>query len=93
MPVKQFPDLQEATVVTASTMPEVSEAEFAGSVLASEGPVLVEFSATWCGTCRRMASLLDRLAADRSGEVRFVKVNADESPDLVAEYGVTSTRR
>lgn len=77
--------------MTTPTMPEVTEADFASGVLAAEGRVLVEFYATWCGNCRRMAPVLDRLAEELAAEAGFVKVNAEEAPGLVAEYGVTST--
>ena len=77
--------------MTALSITEVSEADFAQEVVAAEGLVLVEFYATWCGSCRRMAPVLDRLAVDLASEARFVKVNADEAPTLVVQYGVTST--
>ncbi|WP_308283486.1 thioredoxin family protein [Pseudonocardia nigra] len=54
-------------------------------------PVVVEFFATWCGNCRRVAPVLDRLAAEFAASVRFVQVNADESPGLVELFGVSST--
>lgn len=70
---------------------EVDEAGFDGQVLAVDGPVLVEFFATWCGACRRLAPVLDRLAGEWGDRIGFVKVNVDQSPQLAARYGVTST--
>lgn len=70
---------------------EVTEATFEREVGASPVPVVVEFYATWCGKCRRIAPTLDELAAEFAPDVRFVKVNADENPDLVTRFGVSST--
>lgn len=70
---------------------EVDEPGFDGQVLAVDGPVLVEFFATWCGACHRLAPVLDRLASEWDDRIGFVKVNVDQCPQLVARYGVTST--
>lgn len=70
---------------------EVSEDTFDREVEASPVPVVVKFFATWCANCRRVAPVLDRLAARYKASVRFVQVNADENPALVARFGVSST--
>ncbi|GAA3645187.1 hypothetical protein GCM10022267_34910 [Lentzea roselyniae] len=57
----------------------------------SPDPAVVEFYATRCGDCRRIAPLLDDLEAEFASRVRLVKVNADENPTLVARFGVSST--
>jgi thioredoxin len=58
-------------------------------VLQSEVPVLVDFYADWCRPCRALAPTLDELARD-TPNVRVVKVDIDDSPDLATRYGVSS---
>jgi thioredoxin 1 len=53
-------------------------------------PVLVDFSATWCGPCKRQGPILDKLAENAEGRFRIVKVDIDESPDLAERYGANS---
>lgn len=74
-----------------SPLVESSDARFEQDVLGSGGPVLVEFFATWCEGCRRFAPTLEGLAREYAGRVPVVQVNADENPELVRRYGVSST--
>jgi len=67
----------------------VDETTFDRQVLRSDEPVLVDFYATWCGPCKRLAPTLDELAAESPG-ARVVKVNIDDSPELADRYGVHS---
>jgi len=62
---------------------------FDTEVLGSEGPVLVDFWADWCGPCHAVAPVLDQIVEERS-DLRLVKVNIDEEPELARRYGVMS---
>lgn len=62
---------------------------FADIVLNAQTPVLLDFSATWCGPCARMSPILDEFAAEHP-EITVVKVDVDDSPELANAYGVTS---
>lgn len=70
-------------------MTEVTDATFADEVLGASDTVLVEFWAEWCGPCRAVSPILDRIAEENPG-LRLVRVNADDNPRLALEYMVTS---
>ena len=64
--------------------------EFDTEVLKSETPVIVDFWAEWCGPCRAVSPILDQIADERSDQLRVVKVNIDEEPELAQRYGILS---
>jgi thioredoxin 1 len=68
----------------------VTEQSFETEVLASETPVLVDFWAEWCGPCHAVSPILERIADERPGELKLVKVNIDEEQGLAMRFGVQS---
>ena len=65
-----------------------TETSFETDVIGSEGKVIVDFWAEWCGPCHAVAPVLDRIAEER--DVKIVKVNVDEEQGLALKYGVSS---
>jgi len=66
----------------------VTDAMFEETVLKSTLPVIVDFWAPWCGPCRMVAPVLDKLAKEQAGKLVVAKVNTDENPDWATRYGV-----
>ncbi|MCA9529682.1 MAG: thioredoxin [Myxococcales bacterium] len=66
----------------------VNDLNFDDQVLESDLPVLVDFTATWCGPCKMVAPLVDELADEYEGRVRVVKLDIDESPGTASKYGI-----
>lgn len=73
-----------------SGMPALDEASFEREVLRSPLPVLVDFSAPWCGPCRVLEPVLAELAGEYAGRLKVVRVNVDEAPRVAARFGVLS---
>ena len=69
---------------------EVTDTEFEEQVLNADLPVLVDFWAEWCGPCHAIAPILEGLAEEYDGKVKFVKVDTEENFDTTARYGVRS---
>jgi thioredoxin 1 len=69
---------------------EFTDANFQTEVLQSDKPVVVDFSATWCGPCRQLTPIIEELAGEYSGKVKVGKVDIDESQDVASRYGIMS---
>ena len=73
-----------------SNLKHVTDASFEEDVLKAAGPVLVDFWAPWCGPCRAVAPVLEKLAEAYQGRVEVVKMNVDENPTTSETYGIRS---
>lgn len=63
---------------------------FEAEVLKSSTPVLVDFTATWCGPCQRLAPIIDTVADEFVGKAKVGKLDIDESREIAARYGIKS---
>lgn len=68
---------------------EINSTEFVQEVLNSNTPVVVDFYAPWCGPCKMLAPVLDSLASEYNGTVKFVKLNVDDAPTIAASFNIT----
>jgi thioredoxin 1 len=74
--------------VQMAELVHVTEDTFKSEVLESTQPVLVDFSAVWCQPCKMLDPLVKQLAGEWDGKVKVVKIDADENPGLVMQFGV-----
>lgn len=70
------------------TVKNVTKNTFDTEIQGANTPVLVDFWAPWCGPCRMLSPVLDELAGEMSGQVKILKVNVDEEPELASKFGV-----
>ena len=69
---------------------EFSDANFDSEVLQSSRPVVVDFSAAWCGPCKMLAPVVKELANENAGVAKVGKIDIDANPGTAAKYGVSS---
>ena len=69
---------------------ELSDTNFENEVLNSPHPVLVDFSATWCGPCKMLAPIIEELASENSGSVKVGKLDIDNNSNTASQYGINS---
>lgn len=69
---------------------KITKDNFDAEVLQAEGPVLVDFWASWCGPCKMLAPVLKDFAEEMAGAVKVGKVNVDDEPELASRFKVMS---
>ena len=73
-----------------SSIKHVARTNFSSEVLQARLPVLIDFYADWCGPCRMLAPILERLSAEFVGRAKIVKINVDAEPELASQFRVES---
>ena len=74
----------------AENILEIDDNSFEEQVLQADQPVLLDFWAPWCGPCKGIGMMVDKLAASYGDRIRFAKCNADDNQQTAAKYGIKS---
>lgn len=69
---------------------QVTDESFEREVLQSDLPTVVDFWAEWCAPCKRLAPILEDLAAEYAGQLKVVKMDVDDNPATPAKFGIMS---
>ncbi|MEM9282163.1 MAG: thioredoxin [Verrucomicrobiota bacterium] len=75
---------------TQSKPVDLTSENFESTLQSSDGPVLVDFHAQWCGPCKMLSPVIDQIASERGDSTVVAKVDIDAARDIAQKYGITS---
>jgi thioredoxin 1 len=75
-------------MTSSAQVMEVDDSSFEREVLSAEVPVLVDFSAAWCGPCRALTPIVEQISVEAAGKAKVVMVDTDASPETAKRYGI-----
>jgi thioredoxin 1 len=67
---------------------EINDGNFETEVLKSDQPFLLDFSAVWCGPCKMLSPIVEKIAVENAGKYKVGKIDIDDSPGVAAKYGI-----
>lgn len=73
-----------------SKVTELTDANFQKTIADASTPVLVDFSATWCGPCKALAPTIDKIAAEYAGKLAVYKVDIDSAQEAASDFNISS---
>jgi len=88
LPVRGSIGVVSNTFNAMKNIVELTETNFETEVLQADALVVVDFFAPWCGPCKMIAPLIEQLAAEYAGRLKFAKANVDETPELATQFQI-----
>ena len=82
-------EMKSQLCIKMKLVAELTADNFEAEALRTAGPVLVDFYAPWCGPCKMLAPMLEQLAVEMTGQVKFAKLNVDDAPEIAGRYGIS----
>lgn len=74
----------------STNVTHLTDATFAETIVGADKPVLVDFTASWCGPCKMISPILDELSVEQADKLQIVKIDVDENPATTLQYDVMS---